>query len=85
MSWREIGNDQNLRLAAKLLEQQGEINDLKNIVARQKEAIAGLAEQIKHPICKECGACRLCESWAFCSRKGEDDAVAVSPLPQADR
>lgn len=37
MTWREINADQNLRIANKMLEQQGEINDLKAQLAKVKQ------------------------------------------------
>lgn len=42
-------------------------------------------EERKHPICEKCCACLLCEFQECCTQKEVDDAVAVPPLPEADR
>lgn len=45
-NWRDIAEDQRLRLVQQMLNQQAEIIELKNQVARRDETIAGLTEEV---------------------------------------
>lgn len=42
--WREIAGDQNMRIAAKMLEQQGEIIKLKERVAELEQQLADVGQ-----------------------------------------
>lgn len=42
MTWREVGADQNLRLAALLLERQGELNEARKDLAEARKKIKEL-------------------------------------------
>jgi hypothetical protein len=54
MSWREISGEQNLRMAARMLEQQGEINDLEKGLATARREAALLASQ-RDALLAHCG------------------------------
>lgn len=44
--WRELSGEQSLWMAQKMLDQQAEISELKNQIARRDETIAGLLEEV---------------------------------------